>query len=437
MNYRAALQIIYSRWNAPALVEQRRRLRRMPLILQQLGSPHERFHIVHIAGTKGKGSVAAAIAAVLSTRYVVGLYTSPHLHTFRERIRIGSELIQPQTFADLVTDIVLSLPRADRADSEPVTGFEILTAAAFLHFARSGVQWAVIEVGMGGRVDPTNVVTPDISVITEISHDHTHYLGKTIFAIAKAKAGIIKAQVPVVASPQLTEAEEVLRRTSQRRSSPLYLWGRDWSWTGTRYNLTVNAPYNRYPRLTVPLLGLHQVENFAVATTALDVLRARGCLRLTYGDIKRGLASVEWPGRLEVLRRRPLIVVDGAHNGRSAERLCQALSAEFRYRHLYLVIGIGEDKDIRAILSKFAPRTHFAAVTRSDHASAACPTMVASELARLGTLCKTFQTLRAAIKAVSRRAASDDLICITGSLHLVAEARRVLGAPGSNECDTK
>lgn len=410
-------------------------MRRVPLLLRNLGLPQNGFHIVHIAGTKGKGSVAAAIAAVLSTRYITGLYTSPHLHTFRERIRVAGQMIQPRTFADLVSEIAPSLPIADRVDSQPTTGFEIATAAALLHFARSGVQWAVIEVGMGGRVDPTNVVDPEISVITEISHDHTHYLGHTLSLIARAKAGIIKPNVPVVVARQLDDAYRVLRRVSLRNASPMYLGGRDWSWAGTRSCFDVNAPYHFYKRLTVPLLGTHQLDNFALATSTLDVLRSRGRLQLSYANIKRGLASVVWPGRLEVVSRDPLIVVDGAHNDRSAERLRQALYAEFRYRYLYLVVGIGQDKDIHAIVLALAPGTHFAAATRSRHVEAACPTAIADDFAGLGTSSKAFPTLRSAINAVSRRATSDDLVCITGSLHLAAEARKMFGAAGSSEAD--
>lgn len=440
--YRDALEFLYSRANYErgflgSLDPLGQGLERTARLLEALGRPQDRLKIVHIAGTKGKGSVAATVAAILSVRYPTGLFTSPHLHTFRERIQVDGGLIAPAAFDRLVGEIRPLVARLDR-EAETLgrlTTFELGTALAILHFARAGVEWAVLEVGLGGRLDATNVVSPEVAVITSISYDHTEILGRTLAAIAGEKAGIIKPGVPVVCAPQEDEARAVIEARAEAVRAPLFLAGRDWSWNGTRVDLTVRGPFETYRGLQVSLLGPHQVENAAVAVAVVDLLRAQKRIDLAANDIRVGLRQVRWPGRVEVIRKNPTVIVDGAHNGESAEYLARTLREEFSFNRLFLVLGTSADKDIPAIVRALVPLADFAGVTRSNHPRAAAPERLAEEFWRAGRPARTFPDVGTALDEFLGEAGPDDLICVTGSLYLVAEAREHLGAPGSDQKD--
>ncbi len=440
--YRDALEFLYSRANYErgflgSLDPLGHGLERTARLLEALGRPQDRFKIVHIAGTKGKGSVAATVASVLSTRHPTGLFTSPHLHTFRERIQVDGGMISPAAFSRLVAEL---RPIVGRLDQEAeslgrLTTFELGTALGILFFARVGAKWAVLEVGLGGRLDATNVVSPEVTVITSISYDHTQILGQTLAAIAGEKAGIIKPGIPVVCAPQEAEAATVIEERARAARAPLYLAGRDWSWSGSRMNLRVHGPFETYEALSVSLAGPHQVENAAVAVAVLDLLRAQKRVDLTPDDIRLGLNQVRWPGRVEVVRMNPTVIVDGAHNGESAEYLARTLREEFSYSRLFLILGTSADKDVPAIIGALAPLADFVGVTRSRHPRAAGVELLAEEFRRAGRVAKIFPDVGVALGEFLQRAGPDDLICVTGSLYLVAEAREFLGAPGSDQKD--
>ncbi len=412
-------------------------LRRMDELLARLGNPHLGARSVHIAGTKGKGSVAAMVASALSdSGYKTGLYTSPHLHTWRERMRVNGELITEAEFVALVAKIKPEVEAVNRrAAYGQLTTFELLTALGFAFFQSKGVVFQVLEVGMGGKFDATNVIIPEVSIITSISFDHTEVLGDTLAKIAGEKAGIIKPGSTVVMSPQTDEAAQVVEAICLERGAPLIRVGREVTWQaigsdGDRQRLQVRGRLNRY-QLTLPLLGQYQLENAAVAVAALEVLAEKG-FKISRDSIMRGLAGVSWPGRLQVLRRHPRLVVDGAHNPDSAVKLRQALEQYFGLSALkdksgtatpaVLVIGVSGDKDIAGIVSALVPLFNKVIVTRSRHPRSMAPSVVAAEFAKYGVEAQVTTDIPAALSAALNIAGKNGFICVAGSLFIVGEA---------------
>jgi len=305
-------------------------LDRVRQLLRLLGDPQRSFRAVHVAGTKGKGSTSAMIDSVLrQAGYRTGLYTSPHLHSFCERIQINGEPIPRDKVVagvERLRDVAPQVPE--------ITTFELITALAFYYFGAQQAQWAVLEVGMGGRLDATNVITPQVAVITSISYDHMMYLGDTLGAIAAEKAGIIKPGVPVVSAPQPPEAAEVIARIAGERNAPLTVVGQDWQWQnlhasnqGQEFTVWQTGD-KRKAMYTLPLLGRHQQVNATTALAAVAQLRKHG-VDVPEAAAREGLASVQWPGRLEVLGQDPWVIVDGAHNGDSMQKLCTTLKELF------------------------------------------------------------------------------------------------------------
>jgi len=429
--YQAALDYIYSFVD----YETQRRprdaanydLRRVYDLLGRLGNPHQKVKSVHIAGSKGKGSVSAMIASVLITAgYKTGLYTSPHLLTFNERIRIDNHLISDEDVARLVDRLK---PHVEAINEEAkygrLTTFEIMTAMGFVYFAEQGCDFNVVEVGLGGRLDATNVILPEVSVITSISLEHTEVLGNTLAEIAGEKAGIIKPGITVVSSPQAGEAGEVFARISRERGSDLIRVGTDVTWQGLtfdaiRQSLRIKGRKGTYD-LTIPLLGEYQMENAATAVAALEVLAQKGH-RITARHIADGLAHVDWPGRLQVLRRNPYVIADGAHNPYSAAKLRDALKKHFKFEHATLIIGTSSDKDIGGIMSELLPVFDKVIVTRSTHPRATPTERLAAELKRLGRDTVETGDITEALPLALSQAGEKDLICITGSLFVVAGA---------------
>jgi dihydrofolate synthase/folylpolyglutamate synthase len=425
MNYAAALDFLlsrtdYERWPGYNYAS-RFDLRRTEDLLQRLGNPHLSAKAVHIAGSKGKGSTSAMIAAGLQAAgYKTGLYTSPHLVTLRERIQVDGKPILKRELESLVA---MMRPHVEAVDREGTYGelstFELLTAAAFMYFEQKKVDFQVLETGLGGRLDATNVVTPEVCIITSISLDHTEVLGDTLAKIAAEKAGIIKPGCPVVSSAQAEEAAEVIRETCQRKGARLVSVGSDIAWRKLDSNLSgqsleVQGTKGSY-RITIPLLGAHQLQNAAAAVAALEILG------LPRKGIESGLAKTNWPGRLQILRRRPLLVVDGAHNRDSASKLKEALKEYFHFDHLILIIGTSADKDVSGIIEELAPLANSVIVTRSRHPRATKPEVLVGEFARVGVKAEVAEDIaRAAAKAL-KRAGRKDLICATGSLFLVGE----------------
>ena len=400
-------------------------LARMERLLASLDNPHRRFPSVHIAGTKGKGSTAAMTASVLQAAgYRTGLYTSPHLHTFRERIRVDGQLIER---AEVVVLAERLRPLVEGV--EGITTFEVMTAMAFLHFVERGVDFAVLEVGLGGRLDATNVVSPLVSVITSLSYDHTHILGHTLAQIAREKAGIIKRGVPVVSAPQPPEAMAVIEQVCREREAELVVVGRDWTWEAGEANLkgqwfkvAGGGGQEASRSFWIPLLGRHQLINATIVVAAVEMLRRQG-VHIPEASVREGLRRVRWPGRLEVLGRRPFLIVDCAHNADSAQKLAAALRELFAYRDLILVFGASADKDIRGMMRALLPLAREVILTRAHHPRAADPGELREEARSLGWEAAISEDVAGALSQALKLADEDDLVCVTGSTFVVAEAR--------------
>ena len=439
MNYKAALAYIDTFINSersPDFSRQARfyNLERISHLLTQLGNPHRQLKVVHVAGSKGKGSTAALIASILThAGYKTGLFTQPHLISPRERCRINSRLISEEEFARSVDRLKPSIEAMGELKSVGrVSFFEIYTALAFSYFADNAVDFAVIEVGLGGRLDATNVVDPLVSIITPISLEHTAILGDTHEAIAKEKAEIIKPNRPVVLAPQIPEAQAVFEAVAADRDAPMdgvgrdiHLKRKDWNINGQTFDLTTQSAF--YPDLFLPLLGEHQAFNAATAVACIERIRKEG-YTVPRTSIYDGLREVRWPGRMQVVGWSPVILLDGAHSPTSAEALCKAIREIFRYRRLILVVGLMRDKDLQAIGQVLCP---FAAEIITTQAFDNPRVIPAEEIAQAWSETGADSHVRPnvceAISLAQSIATPSDLICIAGSIYIVGEAMKVLG----------
>lgn len=403
-------------------------------LMKIMDDPHKKFRAVHIAGTNGKGSTSAFIASMLSAAgYRVGLYTSPHLISFTERIRINGTPITEAKVVELARRVRTGYQRLSPG-AEPLnpTFFEVTTAVAFIYFAEEGVDIAVIETGMGGRLDSTNVITPLVSVITNIDLEHTEFLGNTLELIANEKAGIIKQRVPVVTGAMQPGSMLVVNQAANSVQAPVFrlgnefkcenISGRDGQWFDYQ-GMKVS-----YDRLSIILRGRYQVDNACVALAAIECLRTAGfCVE--EDALRAGLEKAFWEGRLERVAQRPDIYLDGAHNPASAKMLASAVKElKLRYRRLVLVIGILGDKDYRGIISELAPLSDLVIVTRPEYSRAMDLAVLAEEVRAFHHAVETADTVGQAIEKAKEKANSDDLILITGSLYVVGDARAVLVA---------
>ncbi len=427
-SYRRALDYLYGFTDYEKLSgfvydPERFDLRRVGRLMELLGNPHRTFKSVHVAGTKGKGSTSAMLASVLrQAGYRTGLYTSPHLHKFCERIRLNGEMISER-------QVVAGVGRLrEVAPLVPgVTTFELITALAFDYFAGCA-EWAVIEVGMGGRLDATNVVIPEVAVITSLSYDHMAYLGNTLAAIAAEKAGIVKPMVPVVSAPQPDEALQVIERVAAQRSAPLTVVGRDWLWESVRASVD-GQEFAAWPAADpaarevyeIPLLGKHQQINAAVVLAVVSLLRQAG-VHIPPCAVREGLRRVNWPARIEVLGRHPWVIVDGAHNGDSMQRLRETIEELFSYDKMVLIFGASAGKDLRRMFDSILPLADHVLLTRAHHPRAADPQALLARVVARGRSARVVPVERALDEA---RALADtnDLICVTGSLFVAAEVR--------------
>lgn len=415
-------------------------LGRMRQFLEILGQPHQHYPIIHVAGTKGKGSISAMCASALhAAGYRVGLYTSPHLQDYAERIQLDGQPIPHADLMALVDEI-----RPHLAGMPNLTTFEITTALALLYFARQGASAVVLEVGLGGRLDATNVVVPNVSVIASISYDHTNILGNTLAEIAGEKAGIIKPGVPVVVSPQKEEARQVIERIAAERGSDLTQVGRDYLFSQVSHSLEGGQELLIWPasqqalvdtymdsggsqgqeptRLNIPLLGYHQVENAATAYAALQVAREHG-IPLDEAAIIKGFSEVSWPGRFEVLQRNPPIVIDSAHNRDSALKLRLALDDYFPGWPVVLVFGASEDKDIAGMFAELMPRIRQVVATRSFHPRAIEPQELIKLAHQFGRPAKLTETVEEALEEAIRLAGNEAMILAAGSIFIAAATR--------------
>lgn len=400
-------------------------LDRMRALMQRLGNPDQKFPVIHVAGTKGKGSTAALIAGALQAAgYRVGFYTSPHLIEYTERIQVNRQEISKAAMVEIVDQL-----KPHVAEIPQLTTFELTTAIAFLYFAQQKVDIAVMEVGLGGRLDATNIITPLVSVITSISYDHMAVLGNTLAAIAGEKGGIIKAGRPVVIAPQKDEARQVFIELSAERNSPLIQVGKDvlyaaedHSLHGQTLHVSLNGHAQNKLQLSIPLLGPHQVENAATAYAALLAARKEG-IAIPDEAIQRGFAAVEWIGRFEILQKEPPVVLDSAHNQDSAMRLVETLKMYFPGRRMVLVFGASEDKDIAGMFKELMPVSGELIATQSIHPRALDAEKLVEMARPYGTAAQAILPLEEAVRVALEHAKPDGLVLVTGSLFVVAAAR--------------
>lgn len=405
------------------IAPERFELGRMFALMERLGNPQQEYPTIHIAGTKGKGSVAALCAAVLQAAgYKTGLYTSPHLVDFRERVQVDGEWIEEDAFVEAARQL-----QAQVAGLPGVTSYELQTALAFLYFARQQVDVVVAEVGMGGRLDSTNILTPLVSVITNISLDHTAILGNSLVEIAGEKGGIIKPGVPVVCAPQQAEALAKLREIAEDRKAPFTLVGEEITFellsqteSGQEFRITEKG--NTAVTLQSGLLGRHQAENAAAAFAALEVVDQAG-LPVSGEAIREGFARVRWPGRFEIFPGDPTIVLDGAHNRHSAEMLADTVRNVFPGREVTLVFGASEDKDIAGMFAELVPVVGDIYLVQADHPRAAAPEKMAELLENVGRAVAQVPSMEALFPLLARYNEGDQVVLVTGSLYLVGHFR--------------
>ena len=447
------------------------KLDRMRGLASSLGNPQEYFRSIHIAGTKGKGSTSAIVHSILKEAgYKAGLYTSPHLASFRERIRIGDCLIGEEDMSRLLAQMKSVM---DRMNDDRPTFFEVYTALSFLYFKENGVDIAVFEVGLGGSLDATNILEPLVSAITPISYEHTDKLGKTLTAIAREKAGIIKDNSICVLAPQEEEALSAIVKVCNDKKAKAILVGKDMepaqdkeegsfplmrhpaspvppaaSWAGSIPGLKagllcggikfkeidfndskelfdVKGMLDDYPGLEMSLLGAHQVANAATAIGVIEALRFHN-ICIDKEAVRRGVKAAKWPGRLEVVSKNPCLILDGAQNRASAKALALAVKRAFKYNTLTLVLGVSSDKDIRGILDELLPIAGKIILTKSKVVDRAADPRKIKELIPGNDDIYLTDNVEEAVEKARSVTGNDGLILVTGSLFVVGEAREIL-----------
>lgn len=421
MDYDSALSYLYNLRRSGI----RLRLSHTEELLHKMGDPHRKFKSVLVGGTNGKGSVCAFIySTLLDAGARAGLYTSPHLTEFTERIKVGGADISQEDLAGLVEK---AIPIVNELKSNPKFGepsfFEVVTACAFAYFAEQKVDVAVVEVGLGGRLDATNVLEPEVSVITNVSLDHTEILGDSVEDIAREKAGIIKKTVPVVTAEQERKALNVIKETCKKKNSPLYVIRENIKITKKDKTIDVEA-IRSHKNIKVKLHGSHQLDNAAVAVTALDILDSRG-IRISHENIRTGLSEATWPGRFELLPGKPKIILDCAHNPEGAKTLAETLKQRQNNKAVFL-LGVSDYKDIDGIIRELAPVMKAAVASRSQHPHAISPDKLCAKISPHNIPCYLAPTIDEAIKKAKKLADKDDYIIIAGSIFFVGDARKEL-----------
>lgn len=390
-------------------------------LLDRLHNPYNSYETILIGGTNGKGSIAAMVASILACGgFRVGLYTSPHLIDIRERIKVNQRMIALDEMMELIEEVQERM-------TESVTYFEFLTAVAFLYFCRKDVDIAVVEVGMGGRLDATNVVRPLVSAIANISFDHEEHLGRSLGSIAREKGGIIKDGGVCITAVTQKSVIRVLEDICRERGAALFKVGGKikvkelgngfFSYKGIR---------KRYERLMCPLKGRHQIENAAVALGVIETVAMKG-FSVNDEDVFAGIRDVQWAGRLEILQQAPMVVVDGAHNAAGVSALAKALKNEFSYTRLILIFGVLNDKDYRSMLKKLVPLADRLIITKPDTVRAMLPQEIAAGVQKwqYNDRIELAESPHEALKRALSIAGLDDMICVTGSLYLVGEIKRI------------
>lgn len=407
-------------------------------LLELLGNPQKKIKLIHIAGTNGKGSTTSMVTKMLrGLGFKVGMYTSPYLEEFEERIQINGENIPKDTLIELLEQVRTAIDKVIEEGFEHPTEFEIITALMFLHFYNEKVDYGVIEVGLGGRLDSTNVITPIVSVITSISLDHVNILGNDIKEIAREKAGIIKDGVPTVLYPQKKEVEEVIIKEAEKRNSKLYLIKKDY---GKLVNINHDDLYqeveikgltNDY-KIKFALLGEHQILNLAVAINAVEVLCTQDNIPFNKEKLELSLEDVKWIGRLEVLKRKPTVVIDGAHNIDGIKSLRKNITKYFKYKKLYLLLGILADKQVSEMIQEISPLAEkiYALTPHSERAELSED--LKKEILKYNLNTEAFEDYEEAYEQALKEADEEDLILISGSLYMVGDMRKIINSKRKN-----
>ena len=447
MNYESAVRYLLSlgrELGAPTQATAAKfNLENITVLMERLGRPDRTYPIVHIAGTNGKGSTAAFLESILrAAGFRTGLNTSPHLERINERIRINGEEVSDQIFAETFTrvqEVIEELLAAGRLEAHP-TYFECVTALAFEVFARERVEFAVVEVGLGGRLDATNIVRPQVSVITRIDFDHENYLGHSLEEIAREKAGIVKAGVPVATAPQLPEVREVLRGKARELDATIVDTGEDFDLereiaeAGCARARARARAMGEAVRLAPGLPGRFQLENALNAVATARLLQARG-YRITNQNIEQGIRSTEWPGRLERLQAGPDVYLDGAHNPGAARELAQFLEENFARRRVYLIFGAMRDKSVDEMTGILFPLASEVIFTQPGTPRAVSANQLADLAGHHAARYTVIRDAEEALESALAKARSDDAVFVTGSLYLVGQLRHAWKGRGKVASD--
>lgn len=429
MNYKEAMEYITN----TAKFGSNYGLSRTEKILEILGDPHKKIKCMHIAGTNGKGSTTAMINKILcETGLKVGMYTSPYLEEFEERIQINNKNISKEDLAEVVTEVAVAVDKVIKLGYEHPTEFEIITCAMFLYFYRQKVDYGVIEVGLGGRLDSTNVINPIISVITSISYDHMNILGNSLREIAQEKAGIIKNNVPVVCYPQNKEVYEVIEKKCKETNSKLITLQKNSveflsveEEDNFYQNINIKTTENQY-NIKLGLLGKHQVLNCGLAIKVIEEFSNLEGITIDKDIIFKALKEVKWPGRLELMGNSPKVIIDGAHNIDGILNLKESLETSFKYKRMILILGILADKQVEEMIKAIVPLAYkvIAVTPHSERAE------IASELSRhiekYNKNCEAIDNYEEAYHKALSLCDKEDMLVISGSLYMIGDMRGII-----------
>ena len=405
-------------------------LERTYKLLEYLSNPEKDLKFIHIAGTNGKGSTTSMIAEILmGAGYKVGMYTSPFIEEFEERIQINRNNIPKEKLASLMDEVKAAVDKVIEDGYSHPTEFEIITVLMLLYFKKENIDFGVIEVGLGGTLDSTNVITPVLQVITSISFDHTNLLGNTLEEIAGEKAGIIKSGIPTVIYPQKAEALKVIENKCSEMNSKLYIANCD----NFKFENVVNEDrpyqllkYNNEVDILLPLLGEHQITNLSVAMTSIEVLNNINMTNILLDRIVKSIKNVKWKGRLEVLSKNPYVVIDGAHNIQGIETLSRNIKKYFKYENLYLILGILADKDVQEMIKVIAPMAKKIYAVTPNSIRAELAEDLKREIIKYNENCEAYDDYKEAYLTAINDANENDFVLASGSLYMIGDMRKII-----------
>lgn len=408
-------------------------LTRTERILEIMGNPHQKIKTIHVAGTNGKGSTTAMVSNMLiEGGYKVGMYTSPYLEDFEERIQINNENIPKDKLVNIVKEVANAVAKVIEEGYEHPTEFEVITCVMFKYFCDEKVDYGVIEVGLGGRLDSTNVITPIVSVITSVSYDHMGILGDNLSDIAEEKAGIIKKGVPVVSYPQKEEVENVIKEKALELSCEIHFvseidgnFAKIIEEDGIKQ--VIYAMYRgQFKTIKLGLLGSHQILNCALALRVIEILEREENIEIDFESKLKALSEVKWKGRLEVMNRNPLVVIDGAHNIDGIKKLKESVQEYFNYDNIILVLGILADKEVDKMIKEIAPMAKkiIAVTPHSDRAALSKDLKLAIE--KVNSSVEAIEDYKTAYAKAMQYAGKKDLVVISGSLYMIGDMRKII-----------